>query len=90
MSSSIQTSTQSSRVKEKRKAKKSNTSLPSDWDIKVNFTKSMLNAGKRGVIVTVTQLSTGKKLQKSETASTKNEARAKAEKIIEQLKKSFN
>ena len=74
-------------MRENRKPKKSpEIQTKSEWEIDVHYTKSMFHGGGRGVVVTVTHLPTGKSLKKSETASTKNEARSKVNRIAEELK----
>ena len=77
-------------MREKRKPKKKAVS-ESRWDVRVDFTKSVFTHGAngdgaRGVKVTVTDLESGRSLQRFASAPTKNEARRESAKLIQMLK----
>ena len=60
---------------------------PSDWRIEIRF-KGALSGG-RGVVVEVTQLSTGRRAKASRRATTKNDARSKVAPLVREVLRSL-
>jgi len=68
---------------------KSKNSVPAGstkWEVNIDFTKSVLQKNSRGAVVTVKNVETGKSIQRSIQANTKNEIRKAADRLSNQLK----